>query len=173
MDVSRDKYNRLGLVAALPRKILSLHGHENICEFVLHELCHERCFNLKKAAYFIDNPDFDCIKGVAGHAAEQAYRPKQDVWSEVDEFTHHMKQAPFNNLVRTFYTPSLARKGCKNDEILEAVGKAIGFENPSCHVWSMKHDNHGIFLYEKDETSCPETEYMDECICVLGFCPVF
>ena len=63
----------------LPRKILSLHGHDNITELILHELCNEQCFNLEKAAYFIDNPDFDCFKGVAGHCRSQALRSR---WME-------------------------------------------------------------------------------------------
>lgn len=167
------EYRRLGLVTKLPGKILSLHGCENISEFVLHELCHEGCFNLKKAAYFIDNPDFDCLKGVVGHDKSQAYRPRQDIWGEMDAFTKHMQQAPFNKKVRSFVKPSFRRKGAPDSEIVEVVASSIGLKNPSFYAWNMKHDNHGILLYEKEESAPCDCEYLYECLCLLGFCPVF
>ena len=43
-------------------------------EFVLHDICNPNCFNLQKAAFLVDNPDFDCLKGVAGFSADEAYQ---------------------------------------------------------------------------------------------------
>ena len=55
-------------LADLPKRMVPLYDLEaigNIPEFVLHDLCHEDCFNLKKAAFLVDNPDFDSLQGVA------------------------------------------------------------------------------------------------------------
>jgi len=57
-------------LSSLPRMILVCNGCENIFELLLHDLCHPTCFNLKKVAYFVDNPDFDCLQGVAGVARD-------------------------------------------------------------------------------------------------------
>lgn len=63
-------------LSCLPHKMLSVHGLSNATEFVLHELCQSSCFNLKKAAYFVDNPDFDRLQGVAGFNKEEEYTHK-------------------------------------------------------------------------------------------------
>ena len=64
-----ERQNRmLHHLAQLPRLMIDVHGRDNISEFILHELCSEPCFNLRKAAYLVDNPDFNCLRGVAGFA---------------------------------------------------------------------------------------------------------
>ena len=68
------RHNVLHHLTHLPRKIVSLNGAENLTEFVLHDLCQSRCFNLPKAAYFVNNPDFNCIKGVAGVHADELFQ---------------------------------------------------------------------------------------------------
>src|SRR5262245_10115368 len=93
------KHAILNLLSTIPQKVLSLHGTENITEFVLHELCNTHCFDFKKAAYLVDNPDFDCLKGVAGFSSDEAY-PKETIWEKPELFTAHMKKAAFNKKVR-------------------------------------------------------------------------
>ena len=70
-DGANNKNRILIHLSTLPQKILSLHGRADLAEFVLRDLCHERCFNLKKAAFFIDNPDFNHLKGIAGFCHEE------------------------------------------------------------------------------------------------------
>ncbi len=58
----------------LPQQILSLHKIDNATEYVLHSLCDAGCLDLQKAAYLVDNPDFDCLQGVAGfNKAEEVH----------------------------------------------------------------------------------------------------
>ena len=77
MEEAGRHYTILNTLSKLPRKMLSLKGQENVTEFVLHELCHKNCFNLDKAAYFVDNPDFDCLKGMAGFAPLRRMGPRK------------------------------------------------------------------------------------------------
>src|SRR5947207_14497437 len=79
----------------LPRKMLSLHGLDNVTEFVLHELCDKHCFNLQKAAYFIDNPDFDCLKGVVGVSHAELHNIV-DIWDNPAIFSEHITKSAFN-----------------------------------------------------------------------------
>src|ERR1700691_4148672 len=90
----------LSCLAALPKRILSLHGEDNVTEFVLHDLCHQDCFNLNKAAYFVDNPDFNCSKGVAGFSRDEPFNECEVIWSKADAFSEHMKKSAFNQRVR-------------------------------------------------------------------------
>ena len=63
----------LGNILKIPKKLLSAQHVDNVAEFVLHERSHENCFNLRRAAYFVDNPDFNCLKGIAGFCRKEAY----------------------------------------------------------------------------------------------------
>jgi hypothetical protein len=153
----------------LPRKILALHDRENITEFVLHDLCNANCFNFKKAAYFIDNPDFDCLKGIAGFSLQEAY-PLSDVWENPEDFTRHMNQAPFNQKVRGYQGSSLRKQGKQDESIVTDL--AAQFELPKLfYGWQMKHDNHGLLIYEAHE-KVPD-DYLINGVCLLSFCPIF
>jgi hypothetical protein len=160
-------------LARLPRKILQLHGRDNIAEFVLHELSNEDCFNLDRIAYVIDNPDFNCLKGIAGYCRPESYSGKTNIWQEPDTFSEHMKKSAFNNKVRHFCTESHFKRGESDKQVVSAIAHELDFTAPSFYAWIMKHDNHGILLYEKsDQTEC-DCDYLLEGLCLIGFCPVF
>lgn len=165
------KHEILHRLSSLPQKLLKLHGNENVSEFVLHELCHPQCFNISKAAYIVDNPDFDCMKGVAGFSANEAYNSEQ-IWEHPEAFSAHMKQSAFNIKVRDFIKPSM-RKASKSDEqTCKLVADFVGISKPGYCSWDMKHDNHGILVYET-QLSCPVSpEILENGACFLGFCPV-
>ena len=63
----------------LPRKMLQLHGRDNVTDFVLHELCSKNYFNIPKAAYFIDNPAFNCLKGIVGISTQELQK-FENIW---------------------------------------------------------------------------------------------
>src|SRR5689334_18968556 len=84
----------------LPRKMLKFSQEDNISEFVLHALCCQDCFNVDKAAYFVDNPDFDCLRGIAGFSRSEAYPDSYHIWEKPQQFSSHMRTAPFNQQVR-------------------------------------------------------------------------
>jgi hypothetical protein len=168
-----ERQNRiLHHLAQLPRLMVDIHGRDNISEFILHELCSEPCFNLRKAAYFVDNPDFKVIRGVAGFSNEQAFNG-QEIWRHPDIFSEHMQKAAFNNQVRSL---QLEDQGISEDEqkFLEELAEKLGFNGCSSCSWKMRHDNHGILMYEKaDPADSLVEDHLIDGMSLLSFCPVF
>lgn len=164
----------LQCLSCLPRKMLQLHGHDNITEFVLHELCHEQCFNLEKAAYFVDNPDFDCLKGIAGYWRAQAYDAGADIWQSPDMFTVYMQSSPFNKKVRGMVQASIRVQGGTDQDVVNAVATDLEMKDPGYCCWHMKNDNHGIFVYEKtgNQEICSDEDIANG-LSLLSFCPIF
>ena len=163
-------------LSSLPRKILALHGKENLTEFVLHDLAGEGCFNFQKAAYFVDNPDFDCIKGVAGFNKQDIKELSFNIWDEADSFSERMRQSLFNTQVRAIQRPSFRRMGSSDEIIAKELASGIGMPNYQYCSWDSKHRNHGILLYEPaDENHHQEHSkpYVQDGACLLGLCPVF
>jgi len=159
------QHTMLNCLANLPRKMLLLHGADNITEFVLHDLCHENCFNLKKAAFFIDNPDFNHTKGVAGFSAQEALKTGA-LWHNPQEFSKHMQSSAFNQKVRSLSHASAAH--------MPELAQTLGFENYAHCRWAMKHDNHGFVLYEKADTQDSfADDHLLNGLSLLSFCPVF
>lgn len=159
-------------LTSLPHKVLSLHGVDSISEFVLYDLAAAECFNFNKAAYLVDNPDFDCLKGIAGFDASQYYT--QDViWETPELFIEHMKNVSFNTQVRHVMQPSAHKAGKSDQETATQLGNSLGFSTPSSCSWKMKHDNRGILIYE-NKNECPvEPEILLYGACLLGFCPIY
>ncbi|HEV2601846.1 MAG TPA: hypothetical protein VGT41_06170 [Candidatus Babeliales bacterium] len=161
-------------LAQLPRKILTLHGRENVTEFVLHDLCDINCFNLNKAAYFIDNPDFNITKGVAGFSRSDVPINGQMAWKDPVAFSQHMAQSEFNKKVRKIMQGSLSSEKHDHEKIAGRLADELGFNNHAfCNV-TMKHDNHGFVLYEKVNTHDTfADDHMVNGLSLLGFCPIF
>jgi hypothetical protein len=158
----------------LPRKMLLLHEFDNVTEFVLHELCGKSCFNLDKAAYFIDNPDFNCIKGVVGVSNSEMHGIN-DIWSSPDLFTQYMIQSPFNQHVRSFTGQSHRKNNHSYEDAASAIAQELGFNSYGYYVWDMKHNNHGFLVCEKNDTHLhghPGDDIVLDGLCLLSFCPV-
>lgn len=158
----------------LPRKMLRLHEQDNITEFVLHELCSNKCFNIKKAAYFIDNPDFDCLKGVVG-VSSQELDDLEDIWSNQDFFTQKMIQSPFNQHVRSFTYKSHKRSNESYEKAAECIAHELGIGDYGFYSWDMKHNNHGFFICEKNQSTLEEKlsdDLVVDGLSLLSFCPI-
>lgn len=163
----------LKTISSLPRKIINLSGADNTSSFVLQELCSKDCFNLSRAAYFIDNPDFNCLKGVAGYS-EPELASVQMNWESPDQFTEQMKLSAFNNLVRSTIKESYKKKYGKNHIIVDDLVCDLGFNDPSFCVWQMKHDNHGLLIYDKQENKDTFVDdHLMDALFLLSFCPVY
>lgn len=162
----------LNYLSHLPRKMLLLHDLDAIAELVLHELCSERCFNLNKAVYFIDNPEFDCMKGVAGFSREEAFKEGERMWDDPHAFTEYIKNAPFNQKVRSIQRCSMKRNETVDNAVMRALAEECAIQSPQCHVWDMKHNNRGVFIYEKPAEECDINEYLENGVCLLSFCPI-
>lgn len=171
-----DRQNRmLDCLLCLPKKILSLHGRDNITEFVIHDLCCKDCFDLKKAAYFVNNPDFDCLKGVAGISVPDIPQDLwEDIWHQDEKFSTYMRNAPFNRKVRSFSQCSIDHTSIHENDIVGLVARKLGMELPSFHSVIMKHENHGLFIFEKNNHEDTSVEqHLQNGVSMLGFCPVF
>ena len=167
------KHAILNHLSSLPKKVLSLHGRQHISDFVLHDLCNPQCFDIKKAAYLVDNPDFDCLKGVAGFSDEEAYG-SNTMWENPDLFVAHIEKSPFNNKVRSILKTSMSRSHKSEQETTQMIGEYLGILKPVYCSWPMRYDNHGILIYESEPNSCNvSSDILLNGACLLGFCPVY
>lgn len=164
----------LNQLSHLPKKILSLEGSENTPAFVLHELCNEQCFNLSKAAFFVDSPDFNYIKGVAGFNDQEAFKDAHGMWQNPHAFIDHLQQASFNQSVRNYSGHSIKRTEAGSEDLIASIAEKLGIQNPAFYTWDMKHDNHGFLIYEKNEARLQGIEeHLENSLYLLSFCPVF
>lgn len=159
-------------LSRLPRLMTNIHGRDNISLFLLHELCSEPCFNLRKAAYFVDNPDFNCLRGVAGFSHDQAYPEIKKIWQDPDGFTTHMERSAFNTKVRSVSHESF--KQSNDQQLLHELAKNLEFCKCANCSWNMRHDNYGLLMYEKnDPQDTAVDEYLVDGMSLLSFCPIF
>lgn len=167
-------YELVKRLSRIPGKIVSLHGRDNITEFVLHDLSGISCFNFSKAGYFVDNPDFDHLKGMAGYNSTQAFEHAHAIWDHADHFTRHMQGAPFNKQVRDV-TRASPKKGCYQIQgIVDDVAQELGMNKAQFFCWDMKHNNHGLFVYElEDGNGHWEPEDLMSGLHLLSLCPIF
>ena len=163
--------NVLQTLTSLPKHMLSVQGRDNVSEFVLHDICRSDCFNLSKAAYFIDNPDFDCCKGVAGFSVEEQFA--QDVvWDHPDTFSEFMKHSSFNQKVRNLVRPSYRRCNACEKDMIQELAADIGVHDPLYYVWDLKHDNHGVLIFERTPGDTHGLDDYMHGLYMLGFCPI-
>lgn len=176
------RHEQLLCFARLPQKMLALSFSDNLVEFVLHELCSSRCFNIAKAAYFIDNGDFDCLKGIAGFdKANEFENNVQESWSSPEEFTCHMSNCRFNRQIRSLLLPSPTRTHQSMAELVNVLSHTLDITQPQYYTWMLKHDNRGILIYQLSEPNLESDDntqelFDTELLCglhILAFCPVF
>lgn len=156
-------------LGCLAQKMLMIHHKNNLSEFVLHDLCQEDCFNLQKAAYLVNNPDFHCTKGVAGFCKTDGAK-NYDVWLSPEDFTKDMENSKFNQDVKQIYQQNA--NGFAQSEIEEIAGK-LDLKNPIFCTWVMKHNNKGILIFEcpvSDDISVHENIIKGASF--LSFCPI-
>ncbi len=156
----------------LPRKIVALHGTEHGADLVLNELCGERCFNFKKAAYFVDNPDFDCIKGVAGFCREDIHKVASHAAEDPIQLSEQLCSLPFNQKVRCCMQKSAQAKHSLANKDIAQLANELGMQRPEVFTWDVKNDNHGLLLYEKDEKDDISPDDLHNGLVLLSFCPM-
>ncbi len=164
----------LSHLSRLPRKIIALYGSDHMSEFTLHELCHIACFKLEKAAYFVDNPDFDCFQGVAGYDHTEHNDSFVDELNRPQSFCTHLRSCKFNQRVRAIGSISYKRAKRTEADILKVLAPELTIKNPCCYVWPLKHGNYGILIYEKGNSQAEELkEHIENGIHLLSFCSLF
>lgn len=164
----------LSRLSLLPRKIIARYSDDHTSEFTLHELCHLACFNLEKAAFFVDNPDFDCLQGIAGFDNSEH---NGDLLKELEEpqlFARHLSTCRFNQHVRTIGRVSHKKSKKTEGDLLKILAPLVNMSDPCCYVWPLKYDNHGILIYERGNSHAEELrEHIENGIHILGFCSLF
>lgn len=175
MKQNHEKYRNEMLyhLSLLPGKIaaLSTSGQENVLEFALHELCHERCLDINKAAYFVDNPDFDHCKGIAGFSRDETC-DITDIWKNPSHFNQYMKQSPFHNQVCSLSCESLKRKELPLDESIKQLATPLISDAPKIYIIDLKHDNHGILVCSPGSQYEHQADDIMNWIRLLSLCPI-
>ena len=179
-DVLHKHNELLMFLNLLPKKIVLLHAHDDhvgdIPGFVLHDFCHELCFNVGKVAFFVDNPDFNCFKGVAGVCKhEEGFCKGADIWDRPEEYKAYLHASPFNNKVRSIEQQSLKNNGNGTSEqsVMDAIAKELEIEKPTYFSWSMKHGNNGFLLVENNDDAAEFIdEHLPQGVYLLSFCPI-
>lgn len=136
----------------LPHKILSHDDLEGLQQLILYELAHDDSFGFNKASYLIDNPEFNCLKGVAGYAKDECGTVAMpDRWENPRDFIQNISQAKFHQQVSSFLNPSLCKAHGKDPEAdaVKSLSDSLGMKNSSFVTWRMRHGNHGVLLFEE------------------------
>lgn len=171
-DIDVRKIMLLKKLSNLPRNIAQLSTNHNLVEFVLHELCHEDCFNLKKAAYLVDNQDFDCLHGIAGVDKSQPFS-NNNIWQVPDDFSNYMNTLLFNKKVKELQCKSNKCNAKEDSMLIQTLSNQLGIEYPKYHIIPLKYDNKGILLYETaSEADIEENDFISG-ISFLSLCPLF
>ncbi|MBI2774823.1 hypothetical protein HYX58_02365 [Candidatus Dependentiae bacterium] len=161
----------------MPRKMMMLHGRDNIAAFLLHDLCHEQGFNLHKGAYIVDNADFDCLKGVAGiHRLEHAKYANGNgstIWHTPDDYSAFCSDTDFNKLVRSIEHKSIERSKGNEAQMINKLAEQLHIDKPEYYSWPIKHYNKGILLFERADGQSKELdEHILNSIHLFSFCPI-
>lgn len=166
-------YSVLQHLSQIAPQMLRLRDQDNLTEFVLYELCCHKGFNVDKAAYFVDNPDFNCLRGVVGFSHAEAYTDADSIWDAPEAFSAHMYQAPFNQKVRGVSKESVRKSSVDDAVLVKEMAEDLGFKDYDFYAWDMKHDNHGILLFERVDMEQPFHECFKNGASLLSFCPLF
>lgn len=142
----------------IPHKIQRHHDADELAPIVLHDLGHDNHFGFNRAIYLIDNPEFNCLKGVAGYCKDECALHHDNVWHSPHTFAHDMQNAHFHKATKDFSKNTCLGKhndiDVDNPEDLIALGTQLGLKNPSFLTWKMRHGNHGILLFEEGHEIC-------------------
>jgi len=173
-EILDKKHRVLTHLSLLPQKILSLHGRDDLTEFVLCDLCQEHCFNLKKAAFFVDNPDFNCLKGVAGYCHQENPTVCDKRWEHPERFMARIQESSFNSKVRDLQLHSLTLTDESQQDLVNRIARDLEIDNPQCCSVAMKHNNHGLLIFQKEDSADTVVDkHLPSGLAMLGFCPVY
>jgi hypothetical protein len=166
-----DRHHRLlERLTLLPKRMVTAHETANLAEFVLHELCDNDCFELRKAAFFVDNPDFNCLKGIVGIDHD---RFKQVAWDAHESFSDHMTHASFNNHVRSVNRASILRDEKTWQKHADELADAIAVQHHEWHAFPVKHGNTGMLIFEPTSSWRDHADLIARGAALLALCPIF
>lgn len=159
----------------IPHCMLRNHEIDSLAQIILYMLSHADCFSFKRAAYFIDNPDFDCLKGGAGFQHEEVFVSPNLMCHSPQPYLERLSSSQYNKQVRDIARPSIKRQ-CDNindSADFTTLCKDLGVTNAECVCWPLKHGNWGVLIFEHDSVLDPARRgLLDNAVSLLGFCPV-
>lgn len=158
MTDNNELYTLVSNLLQLPKHILRNAHAEDLPALILKKLASKKYFTLNKAAYFLDNPEFNVLKGIAGYDVNE-----DDDCDEVEslddlqtksikflsgDFHTSVKNARMNS----FYANHKNEADIKT-ALTEFAQKTLATENPIIYQWHSKHGNHGLFFCDPKEHS--------------------
>ncbi len=157
---------------ALRKNIVRHHNLTNLSEFVLHDLCTGPCFSVNKAAYFVNNPDFKFLRGIAGYVSDESSLVSNP-WENQKDFISFMQSSKFNQKVRSSHHDYFDEISDINEGLIRKFADDLEIEKPAYHVWNLKHDNHGLLIYESIADEELQAHQHIDSLYYLGFCPIY
>ena len=158
----------------VPRQMTNVHEVYSAHEFLIHHVADKHCFNVSKAAYFIDNPDFDIVCGMAGFHQNESYSGNNH-WNEPEDFMRHMGICSFNKAVKNITLPSIARNKKDVVDFVKDISDELSIESPLYISVPVKHQNNGLLIFETNNIQ--EHRQLEEYIVAgahfFSLCPVF
>lgn len=174
LENGQDRLYSLQTLLKIPHKILSRHDIDNITEYVLYELCHSTCLELDQAAYFVDNPDFNQFKGIAGVSRKEHPAESYSIWDDSEKFCTLMRDSALNTKVKNISIQSQKNSKKTEPEFISDIAKQLEFKTHNFHVLNIKHGNRGFFMYQPTKSHSKElSDLISNAVCFLGFCPLF
>lgn len=164
----------LSMLLDLPNKILNHHEVEGLAQLILHDVSHNQHFGFKRASYMIDNPEFDCLRGVAGFVNDECRHHHEDLWTNPHAFVHDMREAEFHNRLIQMASKSIKRsaKDSNHLDIVRNVAYDLGMSNPWVYAQDLRHGNHGILIVEEGVKRLDEDDHelLAHISAILGLC---
>ena len=162
----------LAYLGALPGKMISIHEANNLSAIVLHDICNMPCFGVHKAAYFVDNPEFNTCAGIVGFCKDERC-DWCNAWQDPVIFDRAMQTSAFNQQVRALLLESIVRNKLIHADVVKRVAPQLGFAHPVWHAWHLKHGNDGLLVYEKDDHNDTSfDQHFINTLALLGFCAI-
>lgn len=161
-------------IMELPKNILQNHHKDGLADFILHSISGDKGFAFSKAAYLVDNPDFNCLKGISGYC--KTSNPK-DCSGDLDGLISNIGSSDYNSKVKTLQHPSLRAKNIdlSSPENLKDLSETLGMKNPEIFSWDLKHDNYGLLVFESEAPHCCDWKksLLEKVSSMFGMCSLF
>lgn len=158
-------------IIEIPQKILEFHHKAGLTDFVLQKIASDKCFSFNRAAYLVDNPDFNFLKGICGFCKNS----NPDNFSTItDQLLQQISKADYNNKVKTFQKTSLKANNIdlKSSQTLSELSYALEIPNPQVYSWDLKNNNFGILIFKSEIDHCCDWKknLLEKVTAFLGMC---
>lgn len=164
------RYELVSRLSSLPKRIVSIHDADHLADLVFCELCGKNCFDLRRAAYFLDNPDFDCCRGIIGFNASEVALSAAEIWENPMPVSNQVRRSPFYQKVRTMQHASVTKNN--SDYLLAEIAKELDIEKPQICICKARNDNHGVLIMDQP-VDTEVYEFLEHGISLLSLCPLF